>query len=119
MDDTLNTLSSAEGDVRRNRDNIQYLRLAACRGAWLARKILCEAKVAELEAMTQPERAAVETCVNECRSAADELGQIKEEFRRLWLLTNKEAGLKFNLDRYDRQIGGFRAKADDIAQRYL
>ena len=119
MEDTLNKLSSAEGDVRRNRDNIQYLRLAARRGAWVARKVLCELKVAELEGTTQPARAAAETCVNECRSAADELGQIREEFGRLWSITNKEEGLKFNLDRYDRQIGGFRTKADDIAQRYL
>ena len=33
---------------------------------------------------------------------------------RLWLLTNKEPGLKPNLDRYDTQIGYFRAKADSI-----
>jgi hexosaminidase len=119
MEDTLDKLKSAEGDVKRNQDNIRYLRLAARRGAWLARKILCEVNVAQLEEATGPTRLAAEECVSECRSAADELEQIKEEFRKLWLLTNKEAGLAFNLDRYDRQIRDFRAKADEIAQTFL
>ncbi|MCK5557247.1 MAG: family 20 glycosylhydrolase, partial [Candidatus Hydrogenedentes bacterium] len=119
MDEALKKLKSAEDQSKRNRDNIPYLQLAARRGAWLARKILCEAKVADLERTARPERAAVRRCIGECRSAADELTQIKEEFRRLWLLTNKEPGLTFNLDRYDRQTGYFRAKADNIANKYL
>lgn len=119
MDETLDKLKSAEGDVRRNQDSIKYLRLAARRGGWLARKILCEVNVAHLEEATGPTRLAAGECVNECRSAADELEQIKEEFRRLWLLTNKEAGLAFNLDRYDRQVRDFRAKADEIARTFL
>jgi len=119
MAETLEKLKSAQPNVKRNRDNIKYLQLAARRGAWLARKILCEAKVAQLQDATRATRLAAEECVIECRSAADELEQIKKEFRRLWLLTNKEAGLAFNLDRYDRQICDFRAKADEIAQTFL
>ena len=119
MEDTLNKLDSAEEDVKRNRDNVQYLRLAARRGAWLARKILCETQVAEVERAPQPDRAAVQECIDNCYGAAQELAEIKEEFRRLWLLTNKEAGLTFNLDRYDAQIKSFGARAESIARDYL
>ena len=114
MDETLKKLDKAEKHVKRNVDNVAYLRLAARRGAWLARKILCEAAVAELQGTAKPDRASLDRCISECRNTADELAEIKEEFRRLWLLTNKEPGLKPNLDRYDTQIGYFRAKADSI-----
>jgi hypothetical protein len=115
MDETLNKLDIAEKHVKRNADNIPYLRLAARRGGWLAQKVLCEAKVAQMESAEEPDRATINECAEGCRRAADDLADIKEEFRRLWLLTNKEPGLKFNLDRYDTQIGYFRAKADSIA----
>jgi hypothetical protein len=114
MDETLKKLESAEKHVKRNADNVAYLRLAARRGGWLARKILCEAAVAELEGTEKPDRASLDRCIAECKNAGDELAEIKEEFRRLWLLTNKEPGLKPNLNRYDTQIGYFRDKADSI-----
>jgi hypothetical protein len=113
-DETLRKLENAEKHVERNADNVAYLRLAARRGGWLARKILCEAAVAELEGMEQPDRESVDRCISECNAAADELEEIKEEFRKLWLLTNKEPGLKPNLDRYDEQVEHFRAKAHAI-----
>ena len=49
-----------------------------------------------------------------CTDVLKDLSSLKNEFERLWLATNKSAGLDLLMMRYDRQAAYWQEKIDQV-----
>lgn len=113
----LKLLEDAAPHVIRNSDHLQYLAFAAKEGMWFARKMKCAEQIRRLRQSTLPPEAKETTrgkVIEMANEVVKELKGLKEEFRRIWLLTNLEANLHLLMARYDRQIAYWEEKIEQL-----
>lgn len=100
-------LTELKGSARNNPEHVRLLLFVSRLAQWYAHK---------LDAAEQLQRAAADTAIGVPRQTVlksalanaggvvRELGELKEEFKSLWLRTNRSANLNFLMQRYDRQL---------------
>jgi len=118
----LKLIEEAAHYVTRNRDHLEYLAFVAREGLWFAKKIKRAEEIKKLTQLPPPagEKEMVKRKVIEMAAeVVQELKGLKEEFRWLWLLTNREANLHLLMARYDRQIAYWEEKIDHVKNDHL
>jgi hypothetical protein len=103
----LETLSDLKTNLKNNPEQVRLLSFVARLSNWYAQKIDA---ADNLKRATQDSTAAsvrqvaIQAALKQARSVLNELGNLKEEFKSLWLETNRSSNLKLLMMRYDRQI---------------
>ena len=103
----LETLSDLNTNFKDNQEQVRLLSFVARLGNWYAQKLDA---ADNLKRATQDTSAVavkeslVRAALKQARSVVIELGDLKEEFKSLWLETNRSANLNLLMMRYDRQI---------------
>lgn len=111
----LGQLAEAEQEVTVNRSHLQYLAFAARLNLWFARKIDAQERIRLALKDTLMDSAAKGTLIaGLCGEVTADLAAVKEEFRRVWLTTNKPEGLDLLLKRYDRQAAYWNEMAASV-----
>ena len=100
-------LTELTESIRRNPEQVRLLSFVSRLAQWYAHKL----NAAEhLKRATQDtlagaaKQSAVTSALTDGRTIVKELSDLKEEFKSLWLETNRSANLSFLMLRYDRQI---------------
>lgn len=105
MPQVLALLDEAKRSVTRNADQIQRLEFVARQNLWYAKKITAQEKIKQLQQSASggahAQAAAEITAL--ANDVINGLAELKKEYRRLWLLTNKPEGLELLEQRYDLQ----------------
>ena len=102
----LSLLAKAKSEITENEDQLRYLEFVARLNSWFAKKIEVQEKVKQLSssgnALANKDSTAA-VIIDLCADVLKDLTSLKSEFERLWLATNKSAGLDLLMMRYDRQ----------------
>jgi hexosaminidase len=99
-------LAQLKSSATRNQDHLEYLRFVLQLSSWFADKLSIGEQVKRLSqdtARVQSKDSAVVAIAASARRLVADLKQLKEEFRGLWLKTNRSANLQWLMLRYDRQ----------------
>jgi len=113
----LSLLARAKGDITHNDDQLRYLEFIARLDLWFAKKIEVQEKVKQLSALgnASANKDSIAALITDlCSDVVKDLSSLKSEFERLWLATNKSAGLELLLLRYDRQAAYWQEKIDQV-----
>lgn len=102
-----NLLAEATAKVKQNRDHIQYLEFVARLNLWFAKKLTLQEEVRRFAANIPAKDTVRLGFQQRCSDLVAELTTLKYSFERLWLLTNKAAGIEYLMKRYDRQIAAW------------
>ena len=113
----LSLLAKAKSEITENEDQLRYLEFVARLNIWFAKKIEVQEKVKQLSfsgnaSANKDSTAAV--IIDLCTDILKDLTSLKSEFERLWLATNKSAGLDLLMMRYDRQAAYWQEKIDQV-----
>lgn len=103
----LETLSDLRTNVKSNPEQVRLLSFVARLSNWYAHKLDAAANLrqATLDSTSVLARqGVVQAALSQARSVLDELGRLKEEFKSLWLETNRSSGLNLLMMRYNRQM---------------
>ncbi|MEW5797697.1 MAG: glycoside hydrolase family 20 zincin-like fold domain-containing protein [Bacteroidota bacterium] len=113
----LNVLEEAKKEVTVNADHIQHLEFVARFNLWFAQKIEAQENIKLLlkdSVRTKSEIASEVTGLS--KSVIEELTNVRSEFEKVWLLTNKPNGLSLLLQRYDRQAAYWNELIDLVSK---
>ncbi|MBI4427532.1 MAG: beta-N-acetylhexosaminidase, partial [Ignavibacteriales bacterium] len=106
----------------RNKDHLQYLEFVSRLNLWFAKKLRSGATIRRLTENI-PQSAdvdSVKTAVLDlARPVVQELSKLKNEFRQVWLATNREANLNWLMLRYDRQAEYWHEKMEEIVRGFI
>ena len=119
----LSLLAKGKSEITENEDQLRYLEFVARLNLWFAKKCEAQEKVKQMSlagnASANKDSAAA-AIIDLCTDVMKDLMSLKSEFERLWLATNKSAGLELLLMRYDRQASYWQEKIDQVKQgRFL
>ncbi len=106
----------------RNKDHLQYLEFVSRLNLWFAKKLRSGETIRRLTQNMPPSANAdsVKNAVLDlARKVVPELTKLKEEFRRVWLTTNREANLNWLMMRYDRQAAYWDEKMEEVVRGNL
>jgi hypothetical protein len=109
------TLPSLKKSVRRNEDFLTYLDFTARQLLWFAEKVEYAREIGAACRAGKPGRPAVRKMLARCREMVRRLEVMKEEYRRLWLLTNRPENLDLLMRRYDMQISYWNEKLEELS----
>ncbi len=113
----LSMLDNIKKIATKNEDHLRYLEFVARLNLWFAKKIDTQEKVKELS-VSMSGAANKDSTANEitslCADVLKDLAELKSNFEKLWLATNKSAGLELLLMRYDRQTAFWQEKIDQV-----
>ena len=113
----LSMLEDGKKIAAKNEDHLRYLEFVARLNLWFAKKIEVQEKVKDLSASVQG-FANKDSVANEitslCAGVVKDLIELRSDFEKLWLATNKSAGVEFLLMRYDRQVAFWQEKIDQV-----
>ena len=99
-------LAELKSSATRNQDHLEYLEFVLQLSSWFADKVSLGEQVKRVSqdtARVQGKDSVVVAVAASARRLVADLKQLKEEFRRLWLKTNRSANLQWLMLRYDRQ----------------
>ncbi len=103
----LQIASDMKGIGAENAEQARLLSFVSRLCGWFALKVdvVRDLKWVSQDTVRGAERdSRIQTALGGARSAVKELSSLKEEFRSLWLATNRSANLELLVMRYDRQI---------------
>jgi hypothetical protein len=110
-------LENGKKVATKNEDHLRYLEFIARLNLWFAKKIDVQEKVKELSTsisgVAYKDSSAIEI-ISLCLDVLKDLAEVRGNFEKLWLATNKSAGLEFLLMRYDRQTAFWQEKIDQV-----
>ena len=113
----LSLLAKGKNEITENEDQLRYLEFVARLNLWFAKKMEVQEKVKQLSAsgnVSANKDSAAAAIIDLCTDVLKDLSSLKSEFERLWLATNKSAGLELLLLRYDRQAAYWQEKIDQV-----
>ena len=113
----LSLLAEAKPLVKKNAEALMYLEFIAKLDLWFAKKIVTQEKVKQqcADVSAGANRDSVATLVaTECGDVLRDLAERRSDFEKLWLLTNKPAGLEYIMMRYDRQAAYWQEKIEQV-----
>jgi hypothetical protein len=113
----LSMLAKAKNEITKNEDQFRYLEFVARLNLWFAKKVEVQERVKQLSAsgnMSANKDSAAAAIIDLCTDVLKDLSSLKSEFERLWLVTNKSAGIELLLMRYDRQAAYWQEKIDQV-----
>jgi hypothetical protein len=90
----------------RNRDHLEYLKFILHLNSWFANKLSVGEQLTSLSqdtARVRSKDSVVTAAIESARALVADLKNLKEEFRTLWLKSNRNANLQWLMLRYDRQ----------------
>lgn len=99
-------LEEAGSDISRNKDHLEYLRFILRLNLWFAKKLnaVDQVNAAHRDSpLMQDPKGLAARLRTLTTGIIPELDEIKNDFRKLWLKTNREDNLALLLERYDRQ----------------
>lgn len=111
-------LRNIEDEVTRNKDHIQYLQFATHLYEWYANKIMTANEIERICA-EKPDSEKIDHCIERCINVCDDLKNLKEEFKTVWLKNYREDNLDLLLNRYDRQIAYWQEKIGELQRNQL
>lgn len=102
----LETLDEMKADVKSNQDQLRLLTFVTNLNQWCARKIVVaeNLKRATMDTTRTTRELQSREALTQARSVVKDLGRLKEEFKALWLETNRSPNLNLLMMRYDRQM---------------
>lgn len=106
-------LDELKSSAARNQDHVQYLTFVSRLDQWFAKKMLVGEKMRKLTNNIPPsaDRDSIRTAVlNATKDIVPDLMKLKQEFKSLWLTTNRPANLQWLMMRYDRQAAYWQEK---------
>ena len=109
----LSLLMRARSEITKNEDQLRYLEFVARLNLWFAKKIEAQEKVKGLSLSANKDSAAA-VIIDLCTDVMKDLANLKSEYERLWLSTNKSAGLDLLMMRYDRQTAFWQEKIEQV-----
>lgn len=122
-------LGELKSSATRNQNHIQYLEFVSHLNQWFAKKMLVGEKVRKLtnnippsanpEGMPLAQDSIRMAVLNETKDIVPELTKLKQEFKSLWLTTNRPANLQWLMMRYDRQAAYWQEKIAEVSQGEL
>lgn len=115
-------LVELKASATRNQDHIQYLAFVSRLNQWFATKMLVGEKVRKLTSNIPPSASqdSIRTAVlHITKDIVPELTKLKQEFKSLWLTTNRPANLQWLMMRYDRQAAYWQEKIAEVSQGIL
>ncbi len=115
-------LAKGKNEITENEDQLRYLEFVARLNLWFAKKIEVQEKVKQLSVLgnvSANKDSAAAAIIDLCTDVLKDLSTLKSEFERLWLATNKSAGLELLLLRYDRQAAFWQEKIDQVKHGQL
>ncbi|MGH2566831.1 MAG: glycoside hydrolase family 20 zincin-like fold domain-containing protein [Bacteroidota bacterium] len=101
----------------RNKDHIEHLRFVSTLNLWFAKKLRVGEQVRRLtnEIPQAADRDSIRMAVLELTGdIVPGLMKLKEEFKKLWFTTNREANLQWLMMRYDRQAAYWEEKIAEV-----
>ncbi len=110
-------LNTARLRATRNQDQLKYFEFVARLDSWFAKKIETQEQVKQLSSSVADgarKDSVALVIASLCEDVLKNLGALKNEFERLWLATNRPAGLEYILMRYDRQAAFWQEKIDEV-----
>jgi hypothetical protein len=109
-------LDVSSNRVRRNRDQLDYLRHSARTFRWIGERADLSLTVERLRRGIQDssDAAMLTNLANRCDLLAEQLNALRQEYTALWLRTNLEANLALVLELFDRQETYLRAAAEGL-----
>ncbi len=113
----LSLLAGEKNTITENEDQLRYLEFIARLNLWFAKKIDTQEKIKQLCASSDAgvnKDSVADAVVDLCADVIKDLSSLKNDFERLWLATNKSAGLDLLLIRYDRQAAYWQEKIDEV-----
>ena len=113
----LSLLAREKNNITENGDQLGYLEFVARLNLLFAKKIETQEKVKRLSASGEGatnKDSVANAIIDLCADVLKDLSSLKNEFERLWLATNKSAGLDLLLMRYDRQAAYWQDKIDEV-----
>ncbi|MCX8010634.1 MAG: beta-N-acetylhexosaminidase, partial [Ignavibacteria bacterium] len=102
--------------------HLDFLKFAGVQGLWFGDKILNSMKIKSIidkknGYLTKSEREEISKL---CDEMITKYERMKKEFRRLWLLTNKEDNLNLiENHKYDRQIAAWKEMKENLKQEIV
>lgn len=99
-------LEEAGSGITRNKDHLEYLRFITRLNLWFAKKLNTVEQVRAAHrdsALMQDPKELASRLRTLTTGMIPELEEIKDDFRKLWLKTNREDNLAWLLERYDQQ----------------
>jgi hexosaminidase len=115
----LSLLTRAEHAAVRNRDQLQVLEFIARLNLWFAKKVQTQETVQELSRRARASAqkdSVIEAIIQLSARVRSDLASLKDEFRTLWLRTNKPEGFELLCKRYDRQAAYWQEKIDEVTR---
>jgi hypothetical protein len=113
----LSLLGDGKKLATRNVGQLRNLEFVARLNLWFAKKLDIQEKVKHLSASaiaSTDKDSVTNAIVSLCADVLKDLAELRSEFERLWLSTNKSAGLEYLLMRYDRQAAYWQEKVDQV-----
>jgi len=113
----LSLLADGRKDITENSEHLRYLEFIARLNLWFAKKVEVQENVKRLSASgagAANKDSVATAIIDMCTDVMKDLSSLKSEFERLWLATNKSAGLELLLMRYDRQAAYWQEKIDEV-----
>lgn len=108
-------IKESSGKIKRNNDHLQYLSFITKLNLWYATKIKAQETIKLL--LKDSTRPAVEisaAVIPLCREVVEQLTDVRSEFEKAWMTTNKPHGLNLLLRRYDRQAAYWNELAEQM-----
>lgn len=113
----LSLLAKAKNEITENEDHLLYLEFVTRLNQWFVKKIDAQEKVKQLSILgnsSANKDSAAAPIIDVCTDVLKDLNSLKGDFERLWLATNKSAGLELLMMRYDRQAAYWQEKIDQV-----
>jgi hexosaminidase len=114
----LETLDQLNADIKNNQDQVRLLSFVTDLNQWYARKLAVAENLrrAILDTTRAIKELLIRDAVTQARSVVKDLGRLKEEFKALWLETNRSPNLDLLMMRYDRQTQYWEETIRDVEQ---
>jgi hypothetical protein len=103
----LDLVRDAGTKVKQNSEHLHYLEFIATLDLWFAEKLSLQEELKRYAAAGSTKDSLAALLLPRCDDLLKKLASLKSEFERLWLQTNKAAGLEYLMKRYDRQIAAW------------
>lgn len=111
----LKLVENAKEDISKNTDQLQQVAFVAKLNLWFANKVEAQEKIKLLLKDSSKSRADIsQEILSTCKNVVAELENVKTEFEKVWLTTNKRPSLDLLLQRYDRQAAYWNELAAQI-----
>jgi hexosaminidase len=113
----LSLLAKAKNEITENEEQLRYLEFVARLNLWFGKKIEVQEKVKQLSSSgsaSANKDSTAAAIIDLCTDVLRDLASLKSEFERLWLATNRSAGLEFLMMRYERQAAYWQEKIDQV-----